>query len=148
MTDRLLADIASELRRFVALLAEEKSALIAGDAQRLPALSAEKSALAERLGALDDRRGLRLRAQGFDNDKPGIAAWLSGQSPANAALWREILRLATLAKETNDLNGTLIDVQAQQTRQAVATLLGELAATYDASGQQHPATRRRPLGSA
>lgn len=148
MTDQLLTDIASELRRFVALLTEEKSALVAGDAQRLPALSAEKSALAERLSALDHQRGLRLRAQGFNNDKLGIAAWLSGQSSANAALWREILRLATLAKETNDLNGALIGVQSQQTRQAVATLLGELAATYDASGQQHPANCRRPLGSA
>lgn len=146
--DQLLAALANELHRFVELLAEEKSALIAGDAQQLPPLAGKKSALAERLGALDTQRGLMLHAQGFSNDKSGIAAWLSGQTPANLALWHEILRLAALAREANDVNGALIGVQARQTQQAVTALLGEFVATYDASGQQQATASRRPLGSA
>jgi flagella synthesis protein FlgN len=146
--DTLLTDIASELRRFVAVLAEEKAALIAGEAHRLPALTTEKSALAERLATLDSQRNSALQAQGFAPGRQGIDSWLAKQSVANATLWREILMLAAQAKQANEINGALIGTQSQQNQQALSVLLGEFTATYDASGQQQPLSGGRPLGSA
>lgn len=146
--DTLLTDIASELRRFVAVLAEEKATLIAGEAHRLPALATEKSALAERLAMLDSQRNNALQAQGFAPGRQGIESWLAKQSADRGALWREVLALAAQARQANEINGALIGAQSQQNQQALSILLGEFAATYDATGQQQPLSGRRPLGSA
>ena len=146
--DTLLIDIASELRRFIAVLAQEKAVLIAGEAHRLPALVTEKSALAERLSTLDNQRNSALQAQGFAPGRQGIESWLSKQPATSTALWREILTLAAQAKQANEVNGALIGTQSQQNQQALSILLGEFSATYDASGQQQPLSGGRPLGSA
>lgn len=149
--DSLFAATATELRCFLEALATEKTALIAGEAQRLPELAAEKSALAERLAAIETRRAALLQSLGLPASRAGVEAWLA-QQPATAsshALWQEILALAAQARQANELNGALIGTQLQQTHQALSVLLSQATATtYDASGQQQPAASRRPLGSA
>jgi flagella synthesis protein FlgN len=152
--ETLLEQTVADLKRFIAVIAAERSTLISGDIDQLPAIAEEKSALATRIAGLETQRDAALGAAGFGAGRKGIDAWLAAnpapasKSPRNA--WKVYLDLAAEAKRENEINGKLIAAGLQQNQQALAALLGEAAdaGTYGADGQRKTGPGRRPLGSA
>jgi|694.fasta_scaffold43656_8 flagellar biosynthesis/type III secretory pathway chaperone len=152
--ETLLEHTVADLKRFIAAIAAERSTLISGDIDQLPAIAGEKSALATRIASLETQRDAALGAAGFGAGRKGIDAWLASipapasRSPRN--VWKVYLDLAVEAKRENEINGKLIAAGLQQNQQALAALLGEEAdaGTYGADGQRKTGSGRRPLGCA
>ncbi len=152
--DTLLEQTVADLKRFIAVIATERSTLISGDIDRLPAIAEEKSALATRIANLEAQRDAALGAAGFSAGRQGIDAWLAANpaplSISRRTAWKLHLDLATEARRDNEINGKLIAAGLQQHQQALDTLLGKAAdaGTYGADGQRQTAAGRRPRGSA
>ena len=152
--DTLLEQTVADLKRFVDIIAAERSALISGDVDQLPAIAGEKSALATHIAVLETQRDAALGAAGFDSGRKGVNAWLAVKPAASSGssrnVWKFYLDLAAKAKRENEINGKLIAAGLQQNQQALAALLGEKADTdtYGADGQRKTGSDRRPLGSA
>lgn len=143
----LLAEESDVLRRFLTLLEREQALLAAGDVDALAALAPEKSAFAEQLAHLAQRRESQLAAAKC----PRMGDWLA--RPGNgglAAAWQQLLGLAAQAKALNETNGSLIALRLQHNQQALATLLAATnqAMTYGPDGQQRTPGGGRNLGSA
>lgn len=152
--ETLLEQTVADLKRFIAVIATERSTLISGDIDRLPAIAEEKSVLATRIASLEAQRDAALGAAGFGAGRKGIDTWLvsnpatASRSPRNVC--KVYLDLAIEAKRENEINGKLIAAGLQQNQQALAALLGEEAdaGTYGADGQRKTGSGPRPLGSA
>lgn len=152
--DALLEQTIADLKRFIAIIASERSSLISGDVDQLPAIAESKSALATRIAGLEAQRDAALGAAGFDSGRKGMDAWLAA-IPAPSIIsrrnaWQLHLDLAAEARRENEINGKLISAGIKQNQQALAALLGEEgnAGTYGADGQRKAGSGRRPLGSA
>lgn len=147
----LLARELSELRRFCALLAEERKVLNAALADRLPDISTEKSSLAGILHQLETRRDALLADEGFPKGRRGVEAWLASRPNLDVerGQWIELRKLATQARDDNEINGRLIDLLLKQNREALSVLLPDGAESiYGADGQQRgPAVGKRSLGA-
>ena len=109
---------------FAKLLESEKTLLTDGTIEGVASLIEEKEALTSRLDALARQRGDYLANNGLSPDRAGMAAWLSAHPDQTeaAAAWNRTLGLATQAKETNRLNGQLIQMHQQFTGQALDIL--------------------------
>lgn len=147
-----LADELAALEEFRALLASEQEVLKAADADRLPAVVAQKSVLAARLGALLAVREEALRAAGFAAGRQGMDDWVAKRAAGteNAARWRLLLELAVEARNEHETNGRLIMAQLQFNKQALGTLLSAAGSplTYGPDGHQRVSAGGRSLGSA
>lgn len=147
----LLVRELSDLRRFCSLLEEERKVLTGAQADRLPDIAAEKSALAGQLSHLETRRDALLTKGGFPRGRPGIEAWLARQSNADVERrhWHELLKLAAQARDENETNGRLINLLLKQNQEALSALLsGGTESIYSADGQQHGmAARKRSFGA-
>lgn len=152
--DTLLEQTVTDLKRFIDIITAERSALISGDVDQLPAIAGEKSALATRIAVLESQRDASLGAAGFGAGLKGVNAWLAANPAASAGsprnVWKLYLDLAGKAKRDNEINGKLIAAGLQQNQQALDALLGKAAdaGTYGADGQRQTGAGRRPLGSA
>ncbi len=152
--DALLEQTIADLKRFIAVIASERSSLVSGNIDQLPAIAEAKSALATRIANLEAQRDAALGVGGFDPGRKGVEAWLaSNPAPPSVArrnVWKLHLDLAAEAKRENEINGKLIAAGLQQNQQALAALLGEEgnAGIYGADGQRKTGSGRRPLGSA
>ena len=147
----LLVRELSDLRRFCALLEEERKVLGGAQADRLPDIAAQKALLAGQLSQLETRRDALLAEGGFAKGRSGVEAWLAGRPGGNAerSRWNELLQLAGRARDENESNGCLITLLLRQNREALAVLLsaGE-ESIYSADGQQHGlAAAKRSFGA-
>ncbi len=140
-----------ELRRFCALLEEERKVLSGGHADRLPDISAEKSSLAGTLHQLEAQRDELLIQEGFPKGRSGIEAWLASRPNLDVerGRWLELRKLAAQARDDNEINGRLIDLLLKQNREALSVLLsGGAESIYGADGQQRSlAVGKRSLGA-
>lgn len=121
---QVLASEADLVKRFVALLQQEKLALTAGATDALPALAEEKDSLAASLNEFSRQRNDYLATHGFAPDRQGMDAWCAkhpGQRDAISA-WNLTLSLAAQAKELNNLNGQLVELRMQYNSQALEIL--------------------------
>lgn len=147
----LLVRELSELRRFCALLGDERKALNGGQADRLPDISTEKSSLAGQLSELETRRDALLTREGYSKGRSGIEAWLTSRPNADVerGRWNELLKLAAQAREDNETNGRLIDLLLQQNRETLSVLLaGGAESIYGSDGQPRSLTvGKRSLGA-
>lgn len=119
--ETLLADEATAVAQFVALLGTEQQALQDGDLAVLPGLSEQKAAVVEQLGRLGRARNQQLQAAGLAADQAGLKTWAANLAPRQALVAR-ILSLAAEAREINRLNGLLIASRLQQTQSALDIL--------------------------
>ena len=134
----LLVGELSGLRRFCTLLEEERNALKGAQADRLPDIAAEKSALAAQLSKLERQRDVLLVKDGLPNGRSGTEAWLANHPDAEVQRrqWGEILTLAMHARDGNEANGRLINILLNQNQDALAVLLsGGRDSIYGADGQ-------------
>ena len=147
----LLAGELVELRRFCALLEEERKALTGVQADRLPAIAGEKSSLASQLSRFEAHRDDILSKSGFAKGRTGMEAWLANP-PARLnerRQWNELLKLAGQARDANETNGRLINLLLKQNQDALAVLLsgGGVNSIYGADGQQRSlAAGKRSFG--
>lgn len=150
LSDLLVGEL-SDLRRFCALLEEERKVLSGGHADRLPAIVAEKSSLAGELSQIETRRDALLARQGFPKGRSGIEAWLAGRpnDDVERGRWNELLTLAARARDENETNGHLINLLLKQNREALSVLLsGGAESIYGADGQPRSlAAVKRSLGA-
>jgi len=125
MRDALLATVTEEVAAvlaFESLLADEEKALIA--AQPLPALPGiieHKTALTERISALEKARDEQLNALGFPGGFVGMEA-AAADDAAIAAQWALLTAAARRAKQGNNNNGVLIRTRMEYNRKALAAL--------------------------
>lgn len=154
-TDRLiaghLAGELADLERFCELLHAEQEVLTRAEADKLPPLVEEKSALAGRLGQQLAEREQALLALGLPQGRDGMAAWLaSRRDSALDTLWGQLLERTGHARRQQELNGRLLALQLQNTQQALAALMSASGRplTYGPDGHQRMGGGGRPLGSA
>lgn len=119
--ETLLADEATAVAQFVALLGAEQQALQDGELAVLPGLTEQKTSVVDLLGRLAQVRNQQLQAAGLAADQTGLRAWAANLA-ARQALVDRILSLAAEAREINRLNGLLIASRLQQTQSALDIL--------------------------
>ena len=139
----------SLLKRFLDLLDQEETLLIAGDTDALMPLAKEKGEVYRLLQRHHDSRGLLLGRLGMNNTDADLRQACAAM-PDALARWDEILQLAEQARTRNELNGKLI-IQRMHTNQAALSVLLTAAnkpQLYDAAGTARPAGGGRMLGSA
>jgi len=139
------------LESFVAVLRREQDLLAAGDTERLLALIEEKTALANRLGALAQARETHLVRAGLNAGREGMESWLARHGTlAQRSTWDKLLKLATEARALNETNGRLIGLHMRHNQQAFAALMSatDRAMTYGPDGQQTAGLGGRILGKA
>lgn len=134
----LLVSELSDLRRFCALLEEERKALTGVHADRLPDIAVAKSSLAGQLSQLEHQRDALLSSHGLPRGRSGVDAWLASHPDAATERnqWDELLKLAMQARDGNETNGQLINLLLKQNQQALSVLLSSGAESiYGADGQ-------------
>ena len=148
LSDLLLGEL-SDLRRFCALLEEERKVLSGAQADRLPDIATEKSALAGQLNQFEARRDALLAREGFARGRAGIEAWLANRPDAERGRWDELLNLAKQARDGNETNGRLINLLLKQNQDALSVLLsGGTESIYGADGQPRSlAAGKRSFGA-
>ncbi len=137
------------MQRFIDLLSQEESLLIAGDTDALLILTREKTELYHQLQRQHDTRALLLGREGIANDDASMRR-LCATLPDTMARWDKLLELAGVARAQNELNGKLIIERMQHNQAALSVLMsaGNQPQLYDAGGVARPTGRGRHLGSA
>lgn len=150
LSELLVRELA-DLKRFCALLDEERKALSGVHADRLPDIAMEKAALAGQLSELETRRDALLTQGGFAKGRQGVEAWLAGCPDPDAARgrWQDLQELATQARDDNETNGKLIGLLLKQNQEALSVLLsGGAESIYGTDGQpRRPAAGKRSFGA-
>jgi flagellar biosynthesis protein FlgN len=125
MRDALLAAVTEEVaavQAFEALLAQEEKALIAAQPlNELPGIIESKTALTERIAALEKQRDVHLAALGLPAGGPGMEAASDGDA-AIAEQWALLRAAARRAKHSNNNNGVLIRTRMEFNRKALLAL--------------------------
>lgn len=108
-----MASLQDELRiasALLQLLKQEQATLIEATIDTLPELTRIKAVHIHELGGLAKKRHAALGAAGFTASEDGMRTWVDTQPASSAApaLWNELLKLATEAKELNRVNGMLV----------------------------------------
>jgi flagella synthesis protein FlgN len=142
-------------REFHQLLQTEQSVLAAGDVDALVGLAQRKSEQVTRLAQLAESRNRYLKAATGMTDQLGIDAWHAKFDPQGRVgadrAWQGLLDLARSAKQLNEQNGLLININLQHNQKALAVLRGAAVQTtqlYGPDGQSYSAAPGRPLGKA
>lgn len=145
----------SELAQFRELLAQESLVLQAGKIDDLPALTARKADLANRLGELLSARETLLAEMGYGAGATGMNAWLATLPDSirgeNTQHWQRLLKFAEDCRQEHELNGKLIGLLMAQNQKALTVLLsaGGQPLTYGPDGHQRIGPGGgRTLGSA
>ncbi|KMY86068.1 Flagellar biosynthesis protein FlgN [Candidatus Paraburkholderia calva] len=125
MKDALLATLTEEVATVVAfeeLLATEEKALIAAQPlDVLPAIIAHKTALTERIAALEQERNSSLTELGLLTGTTGMDAAASGDARITEQ-WALLCAVARCAKDVNNSNGVLIRTRMEYNRKVLAAL--------------------------
>jgi|GEM_PF-1266023 len=136
--DGFIALVAAEItavRAFVALLNDETGVLRGNDAGALERITAAKEKLAGELEELGKKRSAFFAAIGLTQNAAAVNNWLASQPPAFAEAWRELMRLAEIARELNLANGQCIALLSRDTRIRLAALTGREESAYAPKGQ-------------
>ena len=112
------------LDRFIDILQQEQSALVAADVDALQSLSADKQHLSEQLNNLSQQRAALLQRAGFTADTEGVKTWLATQPAEVRQAWEKLLASAQTAQRLNQTNGKLIQPHLQPNPQALTALMG------------------------
>ena len=140
------------ISRFVATLNSEQEILKQGQAEGLPEFAQQKTALAEQLNALEQKRLAALGLVNHPNSKGQMERWLTEHTTETVAAvnWQNLLNLAREAKVLNEINSQLIEMHLRRAIESLAVLMhqGEKQPLYGASGQSMATTGSRIVDSA
>ncbi len=150
--DSLLAEERALTRSILGVLLSEREALSTGHPEVLGELVPQKNKLFEQLADLTRQRQVALAQLGFTADRVGMETWLGRQANGKRLRGEWLALLADLqnAKETNRVNGRLIDDQMRINRQTLDVLMHASGRTgvYGADGRTHSLNASRRFGSA
>ncbi|KND60881.1 Flagellar biosynthesis protein FlgN [Candidatus Burkholderia verschuerenii] len=124
MKDALLATVTEEVaavQAFEALLVTEEKALIAAQPDALPGIIEKKTALTERIAALEQERDSRLTEMGLPQGAAGMDAASAGDARITEQ-WALLRAAARRARQGNNNNGVLIRTRMEYNRKALAAL--------------------------
>lgn len=141
-------------RDFVQALRTEQEALVQGDVDGLIELARLKSEKVVLLSQLAERRNRFIASQGADPRHGGMTNWLQRQkagqtAPHLAQTWTQLLEQAEIARQLNQVNGTMIESRLRNNQQALAVLqaaANQSLNLYGPDGQTHATGLGRPLG--
>ncbi len=150
---KLLLGELAELKRFCALIEEERKALTGAQADRLPDIAATKASLAAKLSQYQTEREAFLAREGLPKGREGVETWFERQPKTDMdtrRLWAELLKLAAQARDGNETNGRLINLLLKQNQDALSVLLaGGNESIYGADGQSRTLmSGKRSFGAA
>lgn len=127
------------MQQMLDLLQQEQAYLMKAEIEHLEALSEQKSLLVGRLSHLATQRHSALAEAGFASREEGMDAWLASGAPPDGAAeaWSTLLKLTREAKETNRLNGLLLNKHMAYTQGALNSLrpAPQAGKLYGPSGQ-------------
>jgi flagella synthesis protein FlgN len=151
----VLAQLTAESDAWQALLnvlTQEEQALIDGEADLLPRLSASKMAQLRTLSNMARARHHDLLAAGLTPDPAGMDAWLAQQAkPEQRALWSTLQTMEERARAMNQRIGALIELRLNSTRQALNVLVQAAkgqGGMYDQAGCSVASRQGKPLTAA
>ena len=134
------------------VLAQEEHALVEGEADLLPKLSASKMAQLRTLSNLAHARHDDLLSAGLPADYSGMQTWLSHQgSPEQRMLWESLRTMELQAQAMNQRIGVLIELRLSSTRQALNVLVQAAknqGGLYDQAGCSVATRNGKPLTAA
>lgn len=137
------------LKQFISVLQEEQACLLAEKADELPSLLQKKAEVIANIGKLTQSRYDSLTAIPLDGSEDGMQFWIATKgTKTDDASYKELLSLASAAKNLNRLNGLLISKHLshnQQVLDSVQNVLGS-GKFYGPDGQSSVKTRGRELG--
>ena len=99
------------LKQMLALAEEEARVLVAGDMERLDAISAEKLGQLHALERYAAQRAVHLAEQGFTADATGLAACALAagrRGRALTAVWKQVAEALARLRDLNEENGVLL----------------------------------------
>jgi flagellar biosynthesis/type III secretory pathway chaperone len=99
------------LRQMLSLAEEEARVLVAGDMERLDAISAEKLGQLHALELYTAQRAVWLAEQGFTSDAAGLAACALAAGRRGRALmiaWKQVAEALARLRDLNEENGMLL----------------------------------------
>ena len=152
---KLKADLQAEratIEALVAILEQEREALVQGHTDRLTPVVTRKRELLLHTAHLGEQRNRMLEQSGMSADRSGMERWLQvhDQNGIAQAEWRALITITKHAEELNRRNGIYIDASARANQQALQALLCACAAagTYSSTGRAVNPLSSRSLASA
>lgn len=123
-------------KNIIALLEEEKIALMQGSIERLEEVIAKKTEKIEQLRGLTSQRETVLISQALTPDRNGMETWIKA-NPSAKDIWEELLQSAQIVSQLSQINEALIRNRLLYTQQALAVLTGASNANplYGPDGQ-------------
>ncbi len=108
---------------FVEVLKKEENILMSGQIDDLDLLVSQKSQLVEQLEVFEKHRAQYLLSLGYTPNKDGMQSWLSKQEDIELQTnWDELIGLAEIAKQINEVNGQIISTQQRYNQRAYLSL--------------------------
>lgn len=135
------------LKQLLALLVREQSGLVMIDIDTIEAILEEKSVLLQRMNEVATNRYQALSNNGFAPSEAGMLAWLAQLAkPSMNTLWDSFQKTLAQAKETNRLNGMLINKHFNRNQQLLNHLQGNVSSgsVYGRDGQAKTQSTTRP----
>ncbi|MFP5410816.1 MAG: flagella synthesis protein FlgN, partial [Gammaproteobacteria bacterium] len=131
---------------------QEETALIEGEADLLPRLSAAKLAQLQILNTMARARHDGLLGAGLSVDPAGMDAWLEREgTPEQQLVWQSLQEMEQHAQAMNQRIGVLIELRLSSTRQALNVLVQAAKSQgglYDQGGCSVAARNGKPLTAA
>jgi len=135
------------LKQLLALLVREQSSLVMIDIDSIEAILEEKSVLLQHMNEVASSRYQALSNNGFAASEAGMLAWLAQLAkPGMNSLWDSFQKTLAQAKETNRLNGLLINKHFSRNQQLLNHLQGNVGSgsVYGRDGQAKTQSAIRP----
>jgi flagella synthesis protein FlgN len=135
------------VQQLLAMLVREQSSLVMIDIDAIEAVLEEKSVLLQRMHEVATTRYQALANNGFAASEAGMLAWLAQLGkPSMNNLWDSFQKSLLQAKETNRLNGMLINKHFNRNQQVLNHLQGGVNAgsVYGRDGQAKAQPNTRP----
>ena len=123
---------------FLQLLEREQNCLITNNVNEIELIVAEKTSLLQQINEAAKKRYALLAKHHFESNENGMVAWVIEQVDANLKKrWDAFQQLLFRAKETNRLNGILINKHFNRNRQILQGLQNAVKSseTYGRNGQ-------------
>lgn len=131
---RIAAHELSAMQSFLGLLERERAALESGNADSLPEITRDKSALIDKLSECARQRARLLVVAGEQPNAAGMRQ-LIGTDRATGQLWDQLLEVAQRAAEMNTGNAFLSNQRLAHVERALNTLGAPRTALYGVGGR-------------
>jgi flagella synthesis protein FlgN len=138
-------------KQLLAILTQERAALVHSDSEAMTQLTASKQPLVVQLEQLSRHREAVLKEEGFSSGKEGLEAFIANQEGTQASQLNQLMdalkRIALECQDNNQINGGIVNVNRQYLHRSMSILRGgEMEVTsYGPGGEYTNQIVRQPL---